>query len=105
MTFYGEGKNVINVSTYDQCARAVMNLLSLKIQWDGDDDKEVTLTRFRNDFVYISSFVVSQKDIFESVLRVTGATEQDWKMTHQDHRERYVEGIARSQRGERIGYE
>lgn len=105
VTFYGEGTEVINVSTYGQCARAVANLLSLKILPENENDKSPTLSQFKNNFVYLSSFAISQKDMFDSVLRVTGTTEKDWKINYQDCKERYDKGIAKLQNGDRDGFE
>jgi hypothetical protein len=42
--------------------------------------------------------------MFDSVLRVTGATEEDWKINYQDYKERYDEGIAMFQKGDRDGF-
>ncbi|OAF59755.1 hypothetical protein VC83_04044 [Pseudogymnoascus destructans] len=36
------------------------------------------LSAFKNDFVYFSSFLVSQRDVFDSVLSGTGTKESDW---------------------------
>ncbi|EHY53836.1 hypothetical protein HRR83_004480 [Exophiala dermatitidis] len=95
VTFYDDGQTKINVSTWAQCGRAVARLWSLKIMPDDEKDTSPTVsTHFRNGFVYISSFLLSQRDMFESVLRVTGTTEQDWKIQYQDVKQRYREGLA-----------
>lgn len=104
VTLYGQGKDIINVSTYDQCARAVASLLSLKICPERRTPEEPTLSQFKNKFVYISSFAVSQREMFESVLRVTKASEKDWMTQYEDHNERGDRGVARYERGEPIGY-
>ncbi|KAG0307838.1 hypothetical protein BGZ99_001351, partial [Dissophora globulifera] len=70
-TFYGDGTVKINTSTWDQCGRAVAALFSLPIQPENENDKSPTLQQFKNKSVYISSFLVSQKDMFASLLRVT----------------------------------
>ncbi|KAL2874312.1 hypothetical protein SGCOL_010483 [Colletotrichum sp. CLE4] len=41
--------------------------------------------------------------MFESVLRVTGATEGDWKIKHQDVMQCYAEGKAEMQKGDMTG--
>lgn len=43
-----------------------------------DPDGGIGLGRYRNTEVYLSSFLVSQKDVLESVQRVTGTTMDDW---------------------------
>jgi uncharacterized protein YbjT (DUF2867 family) len=68
-----EGGNVkINTSTLKRSGEATAELLSLP---------ETELERFRNKSFFVSSFYVSQREIFESVLRATKTTEQDWTIT------------------------
>ncbi|KUI68795.1 Bifunctional pinoresinol-lariciresinol reductase [Cytospora mali] len=102
--FYDDGDTKINTSTWPQCGRAIANLLALKVLPDGEEDKSPTLSRFRNETVYISSFLISQKDMFDSVLRVTGDTADDWAITYQPSVERYKEGIEIFQGGDRAGF-
>jgi hypothetical protein len=105
VTFYDRGAEAINVSTYAQCANAVANLLCLKILPEDESDGSTTLSHLKNTFVYISSFAISQKDIFASVLRVTETTREDWKITYQDCEERYKNGLARFEKGSKDGFE
>ncbi|ETS77777.1 hypothetical protein PFICI_09839 [Pestalotiopsis fici W106-1] len=95
VVFFDEGKQPINTTTWPQSGLAVARLLSLP---------EEKLAEFKNKFVYISSFCISQKDMFESVLRVTGTTEKDWKITYEDSRERYQSAIKALQSGDRSGF-
>ncbi|KAG9768135.1 hypothetical protein KCU88_g7271, partial [Aureobasidium melanogenum] len=106
VTFYDDGNAKINVSTWAQCGRAVARLWSLKIMPDDEKDTSPTVsTHFRNGFVYISSFLLSQRDMFDAVLRVTGTTEQDWKIQYQDVKQRYREGLAAFQNaGDMMGW-
>lgn len=104
MTFYDEGKTAINTSTFLQCGRAVAALLSLKILPEDENDKSPTISQFRNKPVFLSSFSISQKDMFDSVLRVTGTKEQDWTIGYQDSRERYKKGLEKMKAGDRQGY-
>jgi hypothetical protein len=90
--FFDEGTARINTTTWPQTGRAVAKLLSLKVLPDDENDNSPTVSQFRNKYVYISSFLVSQKDIFESLLRVTGTTESDWKVSHESSQERYKSG-------------
>jgi hypothetical protein len=39
------------------------------------------LEKYRNSFVYVNSFHVSQLDVFHSLLRATGTEKKDWKVT------------------------
>lgn len=52
---------------------------------------------FLNRGVYIKSFVVSQNDMFESVERVTGTSDADWMVTHED-------GLAQVKVGNMAGF-
>jgi hypothetical protein len=104
VVFFDEGSTAINTSTWDQCGRAVAALLSLKVLPEDANDKGPTLSQFRNNFLYLSSFNVSQKDMFASILRVTGASESDWKVSYQNSTERYDEGVKMLKEGNRQGF-
>lgn len=103
-TFYDDGNTKINTSTWPQVGRAVANLLALKVLPEDAEDRSPTLSRFKNETVYISSFLVSQKDMFDSVLRVTGGVADDWTISHQPSVERYREGVEAFQRGDMRGF-
>lgn len=104
LTLYNEGTTKINTSTWPQVARAVAALLSLKISPDNESNKSPTLSQWNNKAAHVSSFFVSQKDMFESVLRVTGDKESDWTITHEDVRERYKRGLKMMQEGQMVGF-
>ncbi|GJJ74336.1 hypothetical protein EMPS_06694 [Entomortierella parvispora] len=103
-TFYGDGTVKINTSTWNQCGRAVSALFSLPIQPENENDKSLTLQQFKNKSAYISSFFVSQKDMFASLLRVTGTTEKDWTISYEDPKQRYAEGQKEFASGNRAGF-
>ncbi|KAE8375718.1 hypothetical protein BDV26DRAFT_299473 [Aspergillus bertholletiae] len=92
-TFYDDGKTAINFSTLPQISRAVAALLSLKKFPDDEDDASVTLSRFANSPVYISSFHLSQEDVLDSVRRVTKTGSSEWHVTYESTEERYKEGM------------
>ncbi|KAI1388540.1 NAD(P)-binding protein [Hypoxylon trugodes] len=48
-----------------------------------------SLSGYKNKFVYVSSFLLSQKDMFAAVLRVTGTKESDWKIEYESTVERF----------------
>ncbi|KAI9701613.1 MAG: hypothetical protein M1820_006384 [Bogoriella megaspora] len=104
VTFYDDGNTKINTSTWPQAGLAVARLLALKEKADGSDDKSATLEQFKNGFVYVSSFLASQKDMFESVLRVSGTKESDWKAEYVNHQDRYNDGLKRMQGGDMRGF-
>ncbi|MCJ1405779.1 hypothetical protein MMC11_009009 [Xylographa trunciseda] len=104
VTMYNDGNTRINTSTWPQTGREVANLLGLKILPEDEHDQSPCLAHFRNKFVYGSSFTISQKEMFESVLRVTGTSANDWKVTHVPAKEAYQEGLKRFQSGDRSGF-
>jgi len=104
VTLFDDGRTEIVTSTWPQVGRAVAALLSLKIHADGDDDESPCLDKFRNGHVYVGSFTVSQRDMLDSVLRVTGTSIDDWKVTEEPVRERYAAGVEQMQTGDRMGF-
>jgi hypothetical protein len=104
VTFFDDGKTRINTSTWPQVGRAVANLLSLKVLQDDSNDKSPCLSQFREKLVYISSFNINQREMLDSVLRVTGAKEEDWQVNYQNTRERWEAGVADLKKGDRTGF-
>ncbi|KIW83944.1 hypothetical protein Z517_03190 [Fonsecaea pedrosoi CBS 271.37] len=102
---YGDGNTKINTTTWLQCGRAAAALLSLKVLPEDADDRSATLSRFRNDVLYVSSFRVSQRDMLASVLRVTGDREADWTVLHEDVEARYKAGTEEMKTGDRAGFQ
>jgi len=102
--FFDDGTTPINTSTWPQTGLSVANLLALKVLPDDANDKSPCLANFRNKFVYVSSFTVSQKDMLDSVLRVTGASVNDWKISYKPVKEVFQEGLEKFQAGNRIGF-
>lgn len=99
--FYDEGTARMNTSTWEQIGRAVARLLSLKETRSSPDDNEPCLSDFKNRLLYVSSFFISQKDMFASVLRVTGTKESDWDITYEKSADRYKSGLEEMQNGTR----
>ncbi|KAK4940396.1 hypothetical protein LTR10_019502 [Elasticomyces elasticus] len=104
LTLFDDGNTKINHSTWEQCGRAVANLFSLKVLPDDASDKSPTISQFRNNYVYISSFLASQRDMFDSVLRVTGTSEKDWTIKHEDVKERYKKAVEDLKSGNMEGF-
>lgn len=89
VVFFDDGNTRINTSTQDQCGRAVAALLSLPILRTDEHDQSTTLSKFSNNTVYISSFLVSQREMYESVKRATGTSDNDWTISHENSEERW----------------
>lgn len=90
VTFMSGGETKMCTSTFEQVGRAMAALLSLPIR--GEPGR--SLDSFANQWVYISSFRVSQRDMLDSILRVTGDQSNDWTIKHEDAQTRYEEGQA-----------
>ena len=104
LTLYDDGNTKINTTTWPQLGRAVTSILSLKILPEDAKDKSPCLSQYNNKSFHVSSFFVCQRDMFESVLRVTGDNEQDWTIKHEDVVERFNRGKQLLKEGKFIGY-
>ena len=102
-TFFDDGETKISSSTWPQVGRAVAALLSLPVEAE-DGDSERCLNHFKNQIVYVNSFNVSQKDMLDSVLRVTGDKLDDWTIKKEPAKERYSSAAKALQGGDRMAY-
>lgn len=101
---FDEGTVAINTTTLPQCGRAVAGLLSLRELPEDENDTSPTVSQFTNSGLRISSFRVSQQDMFESVKRVTHTTDKDWKITKEPAMERYLAGVTAMKQGDIKGF-
>lgn len=104
LTIYDDGETKNSVSTLSQISRAVAKVLSLKELPEDQNDESLTLSNFSNKPVYVNSFVVSQKDMFESVKRVTSTSDADWTTTHESSKKRYEDGLTQVKKGNMAGF-
>lgn len=104
LTLYDDGNTKNSTSTLSQVGRAVAKVLSLKELPEDENDKSLTVSSFLQKAVYLKSFVLSQNDMFESVKRVTGTTDADWTVTHENTKERYQAGMAQVKTGNMAGF-
>ena len=84
----------MNTSTWAHVGRGVASLLSLKILPDDENDENPTFSQLKNDFFYVSSFALNQKEMFDSVKRVTGTFDKDCKITSTPAKQVFNEGHA-----------
>ncbi|RGP77477.1 putative oxidoreductase -like [Fusarium longipes] len=103
VTFYDDGNTQINTSTWDQCGRAFTSLLNLKVIPDDENDKSPTISQWRNKPLYISSFLLSQRQMLDSIQRVTGTTDEDWTIEHEGSKERWQRGVDMVKNGDHSG--
>ncbi|KAA8643825.1 hypothetical protein EYZ11_008911 [Aspergillus tanneri] len=94
-TFFDDGKNRITSSSESQCGRAVAALLSLP---------ERKVAEWKNKFFYVGSFTCTQRDILDSIHRVTGTTDADWTISYESCQKRYQDGLAEMQNGVNSGF-
>lgn len=101
---YDGGEAKMNTTTWNQIGRAVAGLLSLKEKTDGADGSR-SLSDYANKCAYVSSFFISQNDMFRSVLRVTGTEESDWDVSHEKAEDRFRIGTELWEtKGDRSGF-
>ncbi|KAJ7579838.1 hypothetical protein C8J56DRAFT_283094 [Mycena floridula] len=104
VTFFDQGTQKINTTTWPQVGLAVARLLSLKVFPEDASDTSATLSQFRNKPLYISSFLINQKEMLDSVLRVTGEKDGDWKIKYEPSDVRYAAGQEQFKGGDRSGF-
>jgi hypothetical protein len=103
-TLYGDGNVHINTSTWQQCGRAVASFLSLKVLPEDENDKSPTISAWRNKSLYVSSFLLSQRDMLDSIQRLQGSTDADWEISYEPVEERYKRGLDLLQTGDHNGF-
>ncbi|KAM0713850.1 hypothetical protein Q7P37_010812 [Cladosporium fusiforme] len=103
VTFFDNGQTKISTSTWPQVGRAVTALLSLPIKPEGGN-AERCLEHFQNKVVYVNSFTISQQDMFDSIIRVTGDKPEDWTVNKEPAKERYASAVEALQGGEKMAY-
>ena len=99
VTFFDDGKTRISVSTWRQCGRALAALLSLP-----ESGGSPALSQWKNKPFYIASFLINQRDMLDSIHRVTGTTDHDWEISYEPTDKRYKDGLDEMQKGIRTGF-
>lgn len=102
-TFCDDGLTKTNVSTWAQSGRAVAALFSLPVLPQDENDTQPCLSQWRNRESHVKSFLVSQREMLDSVLRVTGDKESDWTVEYIPAKERYAQGVEMMKGKERYG--
>lgn len=87
--FFDDCTNALNSSIWPQVGRAVAIPLSLLVDTSGEQSARLTLNSYSNNTAYMSSFAISQKEVFESVKRVTGIANEKWSATSEPTKQRY----------------
>lgn len=96
------GETRMNTCSWPYVGKAVAALLSLpETRRSGGSALEqgATLDQFKNDYVRVSQFSVTQREMLDSMQRVTGTTDAEWSITIEAARERYAHAEAEVQAG------
>ncbi|KAF1966540.1 NAD(P)-binding protein [Bimuria novae-zelandiae CBS 107.79] len=102
--FFDDGTEKINAATLAQCGRAVAALLDLPIKKDGDGP---ALENWKDNGLYVSSFLVSQRDMLDSIHRAMGDSDADWSITSEPAEaaeERVAKALEELQQGSFAGF-
>ncbi|KAI1035489.1 hypothetical protein LB504_005818 [Fusarium proliferatum] len=100
---FDDGRRQINMSTWPQLGRAVAAFLSMKKMPDDDKDFSTTLEVFHKKPLYVSSFLINQREILDSIERVTHTTDLDWDITYESTSERVATGRDQFSKGNHRG--
>lgn len=87
---YGEGDTKANFSTRADVGKGVAALLSLP---------EAELAQYKNKYVHLSSFHVTQREVLESAMRATGTKEADWTIEKVDLEEQLKTASEEARKG------
>lgn len=66
---YDNGLGRFDTTNLSTVGKVVASILSLP-------------NKFRNEYVYVSEFTVSQNDIFDALLKITRTKREDWTIEH-----------------------
>ncbi|KAI8931815.1 hypothetical protein NX059_011452 [Plenodomus lindquistii] len=103
VVFFDQGRRRICTSTWERCGRAVAGLLSLPVR-RGEGAAGPALEDSTDKGVYVASFLVSQREMLDSLHRVLGTGDGDWEIEYQGSGERYEEGLAEMEKGDLRGF-
>lgn len=103
VTLFDDGTTPLNTTTWDQVARAVSALLSFPVEKEAGYDGPV-VSDWRKRFVCISSFTISQRDMLDSLNRVMGMTDAEWKIRHEPAQERFQRAAEALKKGDMTAF-
>jgi hypothetical protein len=100
VTFFDDGNTRITVSTWPQTALCLSRILALQLH----SSSGPSISQYETKQVLVTSFILSQQDMFESVLRVTGDEKSDWTIRYEDAKQRFSRGMRMLQQGNFDGF-
>jgi hypothetical protein len=99
-TIYDNGTTPIATSTVAQVGRAVAQLLSLPTH---SSSSSPSLSDYKNNFVYVQSFSVSQNDMLAAIQGATRTKPEDWSVSSMPVDEYIKSGSEDLAKGDRVG--
>jgi hypothetical protein len=90
VVFFDDGNTKLNTSTWEQTGRAVAAILAMPILPQDEEDENLTLTSYRNRMLFVKSFAVSQREMFDALKRVTATSDHDWNISSVSAKERFA---------------
>jgi hypothetical protein len=85
-----------NTTTISQIGAAIAGCLALP--------RERIDAEFANNCLYVSSFRLTQPELFSEVLRITGTTEEDWTVDRKKVQDLIDQGYDMVKSGQSLGY-
>lgn len=99
VTFFDNGTTKVTTVTRRQCARAVARLFALPVT-SPEGGTLPCLSDWENKALYIGDFHVSQRDMLDALLRVTGTQESAWIVKHETSQGRHQRALKRVRAGD-----
>lgn len=90
VTFFGMGDVKVYLSTIELSGKATAKVLSLPLHTNSENKR--TLPSYANKFVYVRGFELTQRDMLDSVQRVTNTTDKDWRFLYYPVKEHIDDG-------------
>lgn len=102
--FFDQGMQKINTSTWEQTGSAVPAILSLPLLPEDENDKSLTLESYRNRMAFVASFALSQRDMLDSLQRVTNTSDRNWNISRVPAKVRFAEAKEEVKKGNRAAF-
>ena len=96
-----DGNTPVVYTTLSQTGLAIARLLSLPIQTPSNGGP--SLSDYKNNFVYLQSFTITQNQILAAAQRATKTSAGDWTITYTPAAEHVKEGKEMLAAGNRLG--
>jgi hypothetical protein len=102
--FFDDGTQKIKKSTWKQTGSTVAATISLPLLPKDGKDKSLTLDLYCNRMAFVASFALSQRDMLDSLQRVTNTSDSDWNISGMPAKERFAEAKEEIGKGNRASF-